>query len=368
MKVLHIAQSRPYGGVPKITAQLVAAQRQVGIDARVLALYNGVHFLQELQARHLPFQHTGDAPPYHPRSWWRFMLGLKNCYDIIHLHSPLLWSLFLLSFRRKKIRLVYHAHTYPPARPGLKHRLAKFFLRRNADAIIGVSRSVTSAFRTYLSGGKIHRTIYNGIELSDHSFDAKTDWPDFMAAISPGRPLIGMATRFAADKGIKEFMEAIPALARRLPTARFVLAGDGPLLPWAKEYVSINGLSDMVSFPGFIKDVNSFWAYLDIALFTGPKEAFGIGIIEAQAASVVVVGYANNSGSDEIILQGETGVLVPWADQEALAREVEALWSDPPRYKQMAMAARRRLENHFSLEKMTQECLNLYKLLLSIAS
>jgi glycosyltransferase involved in cell wall biosynthesis len=277
----------------------------------------------------------------------------------------LLWNATLISLAGKMSPVVYHAHTYPPVRPNLKHCLTKFLLKRKAEAIIGVSRSVTAAFRDYLGRGKIYRTIYNGIELSDQPPFDKAVWPDFMNGITPGRPLIGMASRFAPNKGIKEFMDTIPALSKRLPTARFVLAGDGPLLPWARHYSQTIGWSDRISFPGFIQDVSRFWASLDLALFTSPKESFGLGIIEPQAAGVMVAGYANGSGSDEIIINGKTGVMANWADREALARKIEVLWTDPPRYRQMARDARRRLETCFSIKKMTKECLTLYESLLT---
>jgi glycosyltransferase involved in cell wall biosynthesis len=182
-----------------------------------------------------------------------------------------------------------------------------------------------------------------------------------MGDVTPGQPLIGMGTRFAPNKGVREFIEAIPFISRYLPGARFVLAGEGPLLGWAQDYAAQLGVEDKIAFPGFIRDMFGFWGHLDFALFTCPRESFGLSIAEPQAAGTVVAGYRNGSGSDEIIVPGETGIMVPWGRQEELARELAALWSDPARYAQIAGAARLRLQTHFSLRNMSTQSIELYE-------
>jgi glycosyltransferase involved in cell wall biosynthesis len=185
-----------------------------------------------------------------------------------------------------------------------------------------------------------------------------------MGDIPPGRPLIGFGTGLGQGKGIREFLEVLPVISRYLPEARFVLAGDGPLLTWARDYARTRGLEQTLAFPGFIRGMSTFWANLDFALFTSPRETFGMSLLEPQSVGTVVAGYLNDSGSDELFIPGRTGILAPWGDKDTLAREIAVTWSDPDKYAQIAAAAREYLRTRFSLEVMTRNTIKLYKELL----
>ena len=364
MRVLHIVQASPYGGAQKVVADLAREQRRLGVDAQVLSLYHNDIFFSQLQSGKVPYASTGGRSGSDPRTWAKMIVILRaRKPDIICLHMTLFWSLLVLCLAiKEKVALVFHGHTYPPTRPTVKHRLVRFLLSRRLDAVIGVSRSVTDASQLYYGHRvKVFRTIYNGIDLNGYPIKVEKDRLNCMGETTPGHPLIGMATRFAEDKGVREFLESVPHILRRLPEARFVLAGDGPLLPWAQAYVAIRNLEDSIALPGFIQDMPAFWAGLDFALFTSPREAFGLRIIEPQSSGTVVIGYSNGSGSDEIIVSGKTGLLVSWGDSNSLAREMATLWADPERYRDMARAARERVHQHFFLARMARECLDLYK-------
>ena len=361
IRVLHIIQATPFGGAQRTTLNLADCERRSGVDARMAILYHDPAYLRALQERAIPaICVTGR--PCDPRGWARLRAGINRVNpDIIILHMALLWSSGVLAWGvGKKCPWVYLAHSYPPLLPSLKHRLTRRLLQRHLNAVIGVSRSVTQAMRPYFGPSpKIFRTIYNGIAAAD-LIDRPPARSPRQAGPAAGRPRIGMATRFAPDKGIREFIDLIPAMSRLLPEAHFVLAGDGPILPWARRYAAARGLTGRLELPGFIHDVSRFWRGLDLALFTAPREPFGLRIIEPQAAGVVVVGYQNGSGSDELIVPGETGVLVPWGDQETLARACAAVWADPAEYARLANAARRRLQTGFSLERASRGYRDLY--------
>ena len=79
-----------------------------------------------------------------------------------------------------------------------------------------------------------------------------------------------------------------------------------------------------------------------------------MSLLEPQSVGTVVAGYLNGSGSDEVFMPGKTGILAPWGDQDTLAREIAATWSDPDEYAHIAAAAREYLRTRFSLEVMTQ--------------
>lgn len=370
-----------YGGVQAIVIELARAQRSAGLDAQVLAFYSHPEVLHNLEKGEIPYHCVDLQLRWNPFFWRDFAKLIRSLQpEIICFHWILLWLILAIKFfLNKDCPWIYQAHVFPPLtdypwhdRPGtypplkgrIKYGLMRVILKNKLDCIIGVSQKVTSAWRRYYGPGvKIYRTIYNGVDL-DVSTPPQANWPDFMGDIPPGRPLIGFGTGLTKGKGIKEFLDALPFISLSLPEARFVLAGDGPLLEWARDYAQTMGLEQRLALPGFIRDMPSFWANLDFALFTSPREAFPMSLLEPQTVGTVVAGYLNDSGSDELFIPGKTGIVVPWGQRESLARKIAATWSDPDKYAHIAVAAREHLGNRFSLEVMTQNTIKLYEELL----
>lgn len=381
MRVLHVMPGSAYGGVQAIVLELARAQRAAGLDAQVLAFYSHPEVLHNLEKKGIPYRCVDSQFRWNPWFWRNFAQVIRSLQpDIILFHWMLLWSIFAMRFfLEKDCPWVYQAHifppltdyawngrpgTYPPLKSRIKYGLMRVILENRFDCIIGVSQKVTSACRRYYGPGvKRYRTIYNGVDLEAPPPPPAT-WPDFMGDIAPGRPLIGFGTGLGQGKGIKEFLEVLPFISLFLPEARFVLAGDGPLLTWARDYAQTMGLEQTLACPGFIRDMPTFWANLDFALFTSPRETFGMSLLEPQSLGTVVAGYLNDSGSDEVFIPGKTGILVPWGDKETLAREIAATWSDAAQYANIAAAAREYLRTRFSLEVMTQNTIKLYNELL----
>jgi glycosyltransferase involved in cell wall biosynthesis len=381
MKVLHVMPGSAYGGVQAIVLELARAQRSAGLDAQVLAFSSHPEVLHNLEKRGIPYRCVDSQFRWNPWFWRDFAQLIRSLQpDIICFHWILLWSILAIKFfLEKDCPWLYQAHIFPPltdypwhdragASPPLKARikygLMRVILKNKLDGIIGVSQRVTSACRRYYGPGvKRYRTIYNGVDL-DVSPPPPAKWPDFMGDIPPGGPLIGFGAGFGQGKGIKEFLEVLPVISLYLPEARFVLAGDGPLLELARDYAQTMGLEQTIAFPGFIRDMPTFWANLDFALFTSPRETFGMSLLEPQSVGTVVAGYLNDSGSDELFIPGRTGILVPWGHKDTLAREIAATWSDPDQYARIAAAAREYVRDRFSLEVMTQNTIKLYEELL----
>jgi glycosyltransferase involved in cell wall biosynthesis len=363
LKVLHIVPSIPYGGAQRVVEGLTAEQRRSGVDARVLGLYSHPIFVKNLDKARVPHAVTGKYR--NPESWLALHRQVRAFQPhLLHFHLDLFWSTFCLGLR-KSCPWVYHAHLYPSSGKGWKNNLRRRMLSSWCQAVIGVSQSVTEDARLALSPGpKYFHTIYNGIIIEDRSKINKQIWPEFMGDIPPGRPLIGMATRLDASKGVIEFIEAIPAILKKLPQARFVLAGEGPSLSWLKAQRQNLNLANILALPGFIERIESFWAALDFALFTSPREALPLCIIESQTKRAVVVGYQNGSGSDEIILNHETGILVPWGDKGQLTEAFAFLWNYPKQRHVLADSAYERVKQIYSLPKMTKECLKVYQMVL----
>jgi glycosyltransferase involved in cell wall biosynthesis len=366
MRALHVVPARPYGGMQKLVEQVCAALRRLNVDARVLALYEHPVFCQNLTQLAVPWRHTGEHQPWDPVGWVRLGRAVREFNpEVIHLHSPLLWSTVTLALV-SRIPWVFHEHSIPTFfQPwDWKREVLKKLICARVDAIVGVSQHVTKSAQHHYQGARASfHCIYNGISGSP-GLSRSITWPDFMGEVPPGRPLVGMLCRFAPGMGIEEFIEAIPIILKKLPEARFVLGGDGPMLSWARAERDRLRLNQVLSLPGFIQDIWQFWAELDFALFTSPNEPFGLRILEPQAMGVPVLGYRNYSGSDELIDHGVSGILIGWRQADQIAEEMLSLWREPERREALTTSALERLTHKFSIDRMGRECLNLYQELL----
>jgi glycosyltransferase involved in cell wall biosynthesis len=168
--------------------------------------------------------------------------------------------------------------------------------------------------------------------------------------------LVGNVARLAEQKGQRTLLDAAPAVLERHPEARFVLVGDGELRGELEARAA--PLGDRVVFTGARDDVPDLLASFDVFAFPSLFEGLCLAVIEAQAAGVPVVATPVG-GIRETVVDGETGLLVPPRDAEALAERIVRLLDDRALAARLAAEASRRVER-YSTERTVAETLALY--------
>ncbi|MGN6359259.1 MAG: glycogen synthase, partial [Thermomicrobiales bacterium] len=250
---------------------------------------------------------------------------------------------------------------------------------READAVVAVSAG-TRADILRVSDAKPERVhvIYNGIDVTLYR---PTPAADVLAryGIDPERPYVLFVGRITRQKGIVHLVRAIPAIDA---SAQIVLCAGAPDTPEiaaemeqavAAAQAARDGifwLQEMVERETVVK------LYSGAAVFCCPSiyEPFGIINLEAMACETAVVASAVG-GIPEVVVDGETGVLVPLAQQQAspfepldpaaysrdLATAINQLLADPARRERMGAAGRRRVEEHFSWRAIARQTAELYR-------
>ncbi len=235
----------------------------------------------------------------------------------------------------------------------------RLFLK-HLDAIVAVGEAQARYLieEEGLSSEKL-AVIHNGIDT--HRFRPDCALPsDLAARRARGRRLVGLVAALRPEKAHGVFLEAAATVARQLPDVDFVLVGDGPERERIEAEVARLGLQDRVRLLGTRSDLSAIYAALDVvALSSFPiVETFSIAILEAMACQKPVV--CTDVGSlREMVVDGETGRLVPHSDPSAFADGLLDLLSDGVRAAEMGRTARRRVLDRFSVERMVRGYENL---------
>lgn len=199
------------------------------------------------------------------------------------------------------------------------------------------------------------RPVYNGIDLSE--FDVDT--PPYLHQ----RPYLLAIGRVVPQKGFDILIEAYAQLLQRMPDAPdLVIAGDGPERDNLIAQVSERKLSANVHLIGRADRPQAVSLFRGCVLFVLPsrQEPQGIVSLEAMACAKPVVA-SRVGGVPEIVLEGETGLLFPGENVPELARNLEALLSDPERAMAMGCAGRARAESNFTWQRIADQYFEIYE-------
>ena len=185
-------------------------------------------------------------------------------------------------------------------------------------------------------------------------------------------PVVSLVGRIAEWKGQHIFIQAAALTLAEFPLARFQIIG-APLFgeeayeQTIHQMVADLGLSEQIVFLGFRDDVAVLLADTDIVAHASILgEPFGQVVVQGMAAGKPIV--ATNGGAlPEIVLPGETGLLVPMGDAPAMARAFIDLLADPDRAKKMGQAGRRRVRERFTMTQTLHALEGLYTRLLGTA-
>jgi glycosyltransferase involved in cell wall biosynthesis len=184
---------------------------------------------------------------------------------------------------------------------------------------------------------------------------------------------IGLIGRISPWKGQHIFIQAASILHASYPNARFEIIG-APLFSEREYECELHalrdklGLGDAVEFAGFVDNVPSRLAQLDIVVHASTVgEPFGQVIIEGMAEQKPVVA-TNGGGVPEIVIHGETGLLVPMGDAVAMAEAIDFLLKNPETANEMGLRGRERALSLFTIQKTARKVEGVYDELLAVVS
>jgi glycosyltransferase involved in cell wall biosynthesis len=174
------------------------------------------------------------------------------------------------------------------------------------------------------------------------------------------RPIIGLVGRLSEEKGHQVLLSAVPRVLRYFPSTQFLFVGDGPLRRDLEQQIEQVGLTSSVRLVGFVDNVRKAMCLSDLMVQPSLSESLPLSILEAMAQGKAVV--ATDVGSiREAVVAGETGLLVPPQDPEALAEAMIVMLGDPSRRIAMGEHGAQLVQDRFSMATRVSQVQQVYQ-------
>ena len=364
-RVLHVITSLHRGGAQRHLHILIAGQRAAGWSVD-LAYLKDPYLANQFQgvARRVIDLRAGStvSPLVIPRL---IRLIRAGQYDVIHTHLLKADAYGAVAARLAgRVVLISSKHNDEAVlrRPlvGTIHG----WLARLTDRVIVLSDHVGRYMqgRGHVSSERIRR-VYYGI-TPDTATAAARSAVRTEFGVPADAPLLLTVGRLDPQKGHRDLLAALRQVVTALPAIQLIIAG-APQQASADYEQALRAaaaapeLADRVHWAGHRDDVPALLAACDVVVQPSHWEGFGLVLVEAMAARRPVVATAV-SAIPEVVRDGETGLLVPPHDPDALARALLQLCGDPERRARLGAAGAARVQSHFAAERMVRETLAVY--------
>jgi len=345
-------------GTPRMALDLCKHWLSWGIRVGIIDLQRGSDDLQPMfEAMGVPIVscrvgHNGYLR-YLKLAWntWRICRAWKPV-SVLSMPSGLHAFISLGAKMAGVKQAIVHQGVYPfHWDPGFwKYRLEYRIGAQFTDRVVACSRYVREGVVEHFSvEAKKVVTIYNGVPFAGHEVRPE------IAPAAGERPIVLMVGRIDATKDHSALVDASAVLSRRGVMVEFRFAGDGEQRAALEHSVAERGLRDRVRFLGVRNDIEQQLARTHLFIYSvRPEEGLGIALIEAMAAGVPVIA-SDVPACREVLDDGALGVLVPAGDGAAFADAIERVLSNPGEARRRAAAARQKVLEKFSAEKMARQ-------------
>ena len=239
------------------------------------------------------------------------------------------------------------------------------FTAKLTDKVIAVSNEVRE-YQIQYTGISPHKIIVidNGVNVQRFANQEHAGLSlrhEFQ--ISAGTPLIGIIGRLQPQKDHENFLKAAVQIRSKLPDARFLVVGDGPLREELMAQAQTLGLGSSVIFCGIRQDIPAVLSAIDLLVISSKWEGLPVTLLEGMAARRPIVSTAVG-GVPNVVADGQAALLVPPEDSLTLANACLKILQDPALAQSLAQAGYERVKNQFSLDAMIGKTLKLYEELL----
>ncbi len=281
--------------------------------------------------------------------------------DIVHTHLIHADLYGTAAAGRAGVRgIVSSRHNDNPFRSNPAIKLANRQAMRRADRVITISEALNRFVREVegIEAEKV-KTVHYGLEPPEFPANAREEGRRRFG-YDGDRPVIGMFGRLIEQKGVDTLINAFVQVQQAVPDAALLIVGDGDRRAELEQLAASLGIKNTVTFTGWVPQAYKLIPTCDLIAMPSRWEGFGLVALEAMGSARPLIA-SRVSALPEIVVDGETGLLVPPDDPELLAEAIVPVLADHSLASRMGEAGYRRLVGSFSVSKMIQGTLSVYE-------
>jgi glycosyltransferase involved in cell wall biosynthesis len=354
IRLLHLSPSLDQGGLEKLQIEFARHADRDRFDLRFVALCHGGRTVEDLKEYGVRVDVMNKPPGLRPLEVFKLAKLFRSWRtDVLHTHNngPLLYG--ASAGRLAGVPVIVHTRHHGRDDTVKRREISMTTKATNlVDTVVCVSEDSLTQGRIDGIDSKLLQTIWNGIDVTRFDYRGPT----------ASGPAVVVA-RLNPEKSIDTLLRAMPIVLKEIPDYRVSIAGDGvcqqDLIKLAQEL----GISSHVDFLGNVKDVPGLLARCSVMVLPSLTEGISLTLLEAMARGLPVV-CTKVGGNPEVVVQGETGLLVPPSNPAMLAEALIRIHRDPDLARGMGLAGRERIERHFDVRRMVEDYEELYLSLL----
>jgi len=354
---LHIDTARTWRGGQNQALLTVLGLRTLGHRTVLVCHPEG-----ELRRR---AQDSGSVVPLAPRTEmdfsaaWRLARIIRQEQpEVVHAHDPhgVAMASVALAVGRLPRPPIFVASRRVDFR--LKENAFSRWKHRRVDAFLCASEAIRQLLLA--SGVEPGRavTVHEGIDI-EHVDAVPEGDPHGEFWLPHHAPIVGNIAALVAHKGQRYLVEAAHLVVQQVPDARFLIVGEGELRPLLEQMIRKQHLEKHVLLTGFRPDPLALLKAFDVFVMSSLTEGLGTSLLDAMACHKPIVA-TTSGGIPEVVVEGDTGFLVPPRDPAALADRTIRLLRREDLRAAFAQAGRQRVEQRFSAEQMVAATLAAY--------
>ncbi|NLT51593.1 MAG: glycosyltransferase family 4 protein [Ignavibacteria bacterium] len=346
-KILYLIKTMDVGGAERFTLNLSTYMQSNGFETTVYS--SGGIFTDLLREKNVTYIYSDNAQKNDFISFFKIRQEIKKIlsekeYDIIHCQHRI-FVLILSTIKTGRAKIIYTAHNY------FDDFLQKLI---KPDYAIAISPTIEKNLKSTLT---ISHSKISCINLG-------VDSPDLVPWKNRKKTdniTIGYVGRLLKEKGILNLLQAFNTLKNHHSELRLKIVGKGPLKNEIINFVEENKLNDLITINEPLTDIDAIYKNIDILVLpTQMKEGLPISILEAMARGILVI-TCNSGGIGDVIINGETGIVLESGSIEEINANLDTILSNYPNLKEIIQKAKVKVTEDFSLETMLVNYNQLYK-------
>ncbi len=369
--VTHVVNSLDPGGTERLVIGMCRALA-ADFDVEVVCLDRPGEWAGELRAAGIAVHALGRKPGLDTAMPGALAAQLRRHRSrIVHAHQCTAWFYAALSrilHPGPRLLLEEHGRFHPEVERPLRRAVNRLLLRPLTHRFVAVSADIRERLAVYEGlPREAIEVVPNGVPAPPPPDPAGRAGRRAALGLPADAFVVGTVGRFDPIKNLGLLVDALARVAPGVTNLRALMIGDGPEIEGLRRRAADAGLGDRVCFTGYRGDARELTRCMDLFVLSSHSEGLSVALLDAQAAGVPAAVTAVG-GNPDVVVDGETGWVVPPGDVDALARAIESAATDPQACARFAATAVRRHAERFEWSVMLRRYRELYREMLGAAA